>query len=91
MNCRRCNSGLNEVTHTTRKDGRYKGKQITVIRRRRRCRHCGFCWHTNEHYEDLDDWKPTQKESQKKDEAAAPDIPEDKPPKSKRNPFLPED
>ena len=50
--CRRCHSKLSDVTNTYRKEITWRGKKIIVIRRRRRCIHCGYCWFTVERYED---------------------------------------
>lgn len=93
IECKRCGCKHSKVTNSYRKDGRYRGKQITVIRRRRSCRFCGYCWFTTEHFEDLDDWKesklivPRDKPVEEKPE---PNDKLNKDPKGK-NPYLPED
>lgn len=67
IECKRCHSKFSSVTNSYRKDGTYKGKQISVIRRRRECQHCGYCWFTNEHFEDLDDWEGSKLLTKKED------------------------
>lgn len=89
IECKRCGSKLNQVTNSYRKDGTYKGKQITIIRRRRCCRHCGYCWFTNEHFEDLDDWKPIKKKDILKEEESKEPKPKKKAnSKDPTNPYL---
>lgn len=51
--CQRCSSKYSKVTHT-RPDTvvEIRGKRITVTKRRRLCRHCGYGWWTIERREE---------------------------------------
>ena len=94
IECRRCGCKHTKVTHTYRKDGRYRGKQITVIRRRRSCRYCGLCWFTTEHLEDLDDWEKPKTGDALETKPEPNEETTEKPKDSstdKSNPYLPDD
>lgn len=52
IECRHCGCRMTSVTQTIVFEVTYHGKQRTIIKRHRKCRHCGLQFNTIETYED---------------------------------------